>query len=172
VEDNVRVLILKQLCFILAACILCAGLAGCSDNLSPDDYSHLWRDAAEKYRAIDKNPDNAGADQQSEINSASNISTQIRAIANSMQDLKAPTDFQELQDETYLFYRGQADDYSGYSQALASGDTNKIATTATTINNFVGEHEQKITQIIGKLGGKPDMFQQSWNSVLKDVPAK
>ena len=151
----------------------------CSDAMSPDDYSHTWRDAVLQYRKIDKNPDDPAADPsggdgslQSKQAAASSISSQIRAIAISLKDLKAPPQYAQLQDETYIFYNGQADEYMGYSQALETGNGDKIATAVDRLNNFVTEHQQTISDVINKIGGDPTTFRNSWSAVLKDLPAK
>jgi hypothetical protein len=166
--------------WIVASLVLFGLLAsGCSDNMSPADYSHVWRDAVVQYRKIDKNPDdpaatpdgNGDGSVQAHMQAASNISAKIRDIATSLKDLKAPEQYQELQEETYLFYRGQADDYSAYSEALGAGDPDKIATAVDRLNNFAGENQQKISQIIKGIGGDPTRFKNSWDSVLKDMPA-
>jgi hypothetical protein len=165
---------------VACLCVLAVMLIGCSDAMSMEDYSHVWREAVLKYRQVDKNPDDPAATPdgtgdgsvQAHMQAASNISSKIRDISTSLKDLKVPANCQELQDETYLFYRGQADDYSGYSEALGTGDSDKIATAVNRLNNFAGEHQQKIAQIIQRIGGDPTTFKNSWDSVLTDLPAK
>lgn len=167
----------SYLCAVLAVCIL---VAACSDAMSPADYSHAWREAVVQYRSIDKNPDDPAATPdgngdgtvEAHMQAAANISSKIRDIANSIKDLKAPDRYQQLQDETYIFFRGQADEYSGYAEALDTGDDYKIANAVDRLNSFVTEHQQTIGKIIDRLGGDPTTFKNSWNAVLKDLPAK
>jgi len=83
---------------------------------------------------------------------AQEIARQIREIGISIHDLKEPEQFKTLQEETYIFYRGQADAYQGYAEALGTADPNKIATTADGINSFAGGQQQKIMKIIEGLG--------------------
>ena len=161
----------------LAGLVLAVFAAGCSDAMTPDDYANAWNNSVSDYRKIDKNPDDAAADpqgvadgsQETRMRAADNISNEIRAVADSIKDLKAPAQFAELQQETYLFYRGQADDYSGYSEAIGSGDANKATDAAQRINDFVGEHEQTVSKVINGLGTDSTRFRSSWDQVMKDV---
>lgn len=155
-------------------------IAGCSDSMSPKDYSHAWREAVVKYRDINKNPGDPNATPDgggdgsatSQRQAAEYIATQMREIATSIKDLKAPAQFQQLQDETYIFYRGQADAYTGYSQALDTGDGYKINTAVDRLNDFAGEHQKTISKIIEGLGSNGDLFRASWQGVAKDLSVK
>jgi len=150
-------------------------ILGCSDAMSPDDYGHAWRQAVADYKKIDKDPNdppatpdgNGDGTVQSQMAAASYISKQIRDISTSMNDLKAPPQFAVLQDETYIFFRGQADDYQGYAQALGTGNDDKIQAAANGINDFVNEHAQTISSVIDKLGNDSSRFRPAWLGVLK-----
>ena len=143
--------------------------------MSPDDYGHAWRQAVADYKKIDKDPSDPAAAPngngdysiESRTAAATYISQQIRDIATSMKDLKAPPQFAELQDETYIFFRGQADDYQGYAQALGTGDADKIYAAGNGINDFVNEHAQTISSLIDKLGNDSSRFRPTWLGVLK-----
>jgi hypothetical protein len=156
--------------FLLMATAGTAFLLGCSDSMSPDAYGHLWREEVAKYRALDKNPDDGSGDREAEAGKASQIARQIRALADEMHDWKAPEQFAELQDETYIFYRGQSDSYNGYAEALGNSDSDKVASAAAGINNFAGEHQQKIANLISHLRSGSDQFQATWAQVLADAP--
>lgn len=159
---------------LLALSILAA--LGCSDAMSPDDYSHAWRQSVADYKKIDKDPNDPAANPdgnsdgsiQSRSAAASYISQQIRDIATSIKDLKAPPQYARLQDETYIFYRGQADEYQGYAQALGTGNPDKIDAAGNGINNFVDEHVQTITGVIDKLGNDSSRFRPAWVGILKN----
>ena len=164
----------------ILALLLVVFMAGCSDSMSAEDYSHAFREAVNKYRAINKNPDdpaatpegNGDGSVQARMQAAVYIGSQMRDIATSIKDLKPPERFKNLHDETYLFYRGQGDEYSGYAEALQTGNPDRIATAVDRLNSFAGEHEQIVSHIIDKLNQDPKMFKNSWNSVLKDLPKK
>ncbi len=142
--------------------------------MSPDDYSHAWRQAISDYKKVDKDPGDPAASPdgngdgtvETRANASTYISRQIKDIATSIRDLKAPPQFARLQDETYIFLRGQADGYQGYAQALGTGDPDKVATAGDGINNFANEHVQTITTIIDKLGNDSSRFRPTWNGVL------
>ena len=159
--------------FVLA---LILGACACSDSMSPDAYSHTWREAVAKYRAIDKHVsgmvDGDATTPEQLSDQAQEIARQIREIGVSIHDLKEPEQFKTLQEETYIFYRGQADAYQGYAEALGTADPNKIATTADGINSFAGGQQQKIMKIIEGLGVSGDAFKTAWAQVLQDAPAK
>ena len=164
----------------ITALALLLFLLGCSDAMSDKDYSHIWRQAVNDYRALAKNPedpradpmDNSDGTAEAHMRAASAISMELRKIADRFKDLKVAEDLKQLNEETYLFYRGQADAYSGYTEAIGSGDGNKIATAVDRLNNFAGERQQLVAGIIEKLGTKASMFRDPWKSVLVDKPAK
>jgi len=144
--------------------------------MSDKDYSHAWRQAVLQYRQIDKNPDDwMGTDsssQEARAQAVSEISRQLREIANSMKDLKPPADCQELQEQTYLFYRGLSDRYNGYSEALGTGDQDKISSAANGINDFVSDYQYTISRTIKKLNDKGNLFRSSWDDLSKPLASK
>jgi hypothetical protein len=160
---------------MLGVLLVLAFLLGCSDFMSEEDYGHAWREAATQYSKIDKNPDDPAATQdgmgdgsiEAKMHAADYISQQIRKIADSIKDLKAPPQFQALQDETYIFYRGQSDHFEGFAQALEGGKDDKIATAVDQLNSFADEHQKSIWRLIQKLGDKASTFTPVWKAAMK-----
>lgn len=159
---------------IAAACL--TALA-CSDSMSPSDYQHAWRQAVSDYRAIQKDPalaanvgQQGGSGDRNAVSQASfNIAEQIRVIDRRINDLKAPSQYEILQQDTYLFYRGQADAYQGYASALGEGDDAKISSAADMINSYAGEEHQKIEGDIASLGRDADKFSDAWKDAFNDL---
>lgn len=162
---------------MLLACVICFTTVACSDNMSPEDYRHVWRQAAIDYRAVVKNPQlvassaGGGTDQASLSQASGTISQEIQDIGKRMKDLKAPTQYATLQEDTYLFYRGQADDYMGYAQAIGEGDPDKVSKAADEINGYVAGQQKKIADDLTALGRDARLLSDVWDDVLKDPNA-
>jgi hypothetical protein len=147
--------------------------------MSPSDYRHAWRQAVTDYRAIQKDPSLAASsasaggadDRQAVSQSAFLISQQIRDIGRRVNELKAPPQYQYLQEDTYLFYLGQADAYLGYSSAITSGDDAKVSLAQDAINNYATQQQQKVEGDLTKLGRDGDQFKDVWKDVFKDPAA-
>ncbi|MEA2552048.1 MAG: hypothetical protein QOJ65_224 [Fimbriimonadaceae bacterium] len=165
------------LAFVMASCVL-----GCSEHMSPQEYSHAWRQAVLDYRAIEKSPETAaalaasgdpGGSRAAAIGGAAqHISDQIREIAARVKEFNPPPNMQPLQDETYSFYRGQADLFQGYASALGEGDSGKVDAAGDRVNLFVDEHQKKVKDEITNLRNQSDQFQSAWLAVLKPIPRK
>jgi hypothetical protein len=141
--------------------------------MSPSDYQHVWKQTVSDYRNIQKDPSlvasasQSGPDGQMSVSQASqSISDQIRALYKRIHELKAPDQYQYLQEDTYLFYLGQADDYMGYANALGSGDQTKIDNAADEINQFAGDEHHKIEGDIESLGRDASQFRDTWKDAL------
>ena len=114
---------------------------------------------------------NGANDNNTLSQAAQSISEQMRAIGKRIYDLKAPSQYEVLQQDTYLFYRGQADDYLGYANAFGDGDQTKIGNAADEINSFAADEQHKIDGDITDLGRDADLFRDAWADVLKDPNA-
>ena len=160
----------------LAIVLLAFWCWGCGDYMSPDDYSHAWRLSVKQYRDIDKDPSDPAAIQsgngdgsaEAQSQAAGYISQQIRTVADSIKDLKPPPEFSLLQEETYLFYRGVSDRYSGLSEAMGTNDAYKMGRAVDGLNTYADDEEKKINSIIKGLGKNAYMFQPQWQGVMKD----
>jgi hypothetical protein len=155
-------------------------LLGCSDSMTDEAYSHAWRAAVLEYRKINKNPGDPAADlegdgdgsNESQSRAAASIAAKIRVVADSIKDLKAPSQFRVLHDETYLFYRGQADGYAGIVSSFGSRDENRVVEAVDRVNNFTIEHQATVGKLIDGLGQKARHFHDSCLDVMKDIKSK
>lgn len=145
--------------------------------MSPEDYRHIWRQAATDYRAVQKNPElvassaGGGTDQASLSQASGTIAQEIQDIGKRMKDLKAPTQYATLQEDTYLFYQGQAEDYIGYAAAIGEGNPDKMSKAGDEINSYVADQHKKIADDIAALGRDASLFSDVWDKVLIDPNA-
>lgn len=151
---------------------------GCNAHMSVEDYSHAWRLTALKYRALNKHPEYTPTitpdetQAQAVSRGALELGNKLQDLADEIKGLDAPDSMANVQEQTFLFYQGQADDYRIYAAAITSGDQSRVQEAEDALGNYLDEHQKSVMAEIAKLGGLSNQFAQPWTDIFKDLSEK